>query len=95
MIDFEELINSGELNEEALRFDNPSFDTAIVGVDYYGRLIYDYDKMIFELMETDNITEEEAIDFIDYNTIRSLPYYGEYAPLIMIDNFFIMKHEIS
>ena len=37
-------------------------------------------------MEADNITEEEAIDFIDYNTIRSLPYYGENAPIIMITN---------
>ena len=48
------------------------------------RLVYDYDRMIAELMDKDNITEEEAIDFIDYNTIRSLPYYGDYAPNILI-----------
>lgn len=80
MISLEELMEYGEIHEEALRFDNPSFDTAIVGIDY--------DRMIAELMETDNITEEEAIDFIDYNTIRSLPYYGEYAPIVLIRNFY-------
>lgn len=88
MVDFDELMKCQEIHEETLRFDNPSFDTAVVGIDYWGRLIYDYDKMIVELMETDNITEEEAIDFIDYNTIRSLPYYGEYAPIIIIRNFY-------
>ena len=80
------LINEGLIAEDALKFESPSFDSAIIGADYFGRLIYDYDKMIIDLMEADNITEEEAIDFIDYNTIRSLPYYGENAPIIMITN---------
>lgn len=88
MVNFDKLMKCQEIHEETLRFDNPSFDTAVVGIDYWGRLIYDYNKMIVELMETDNITEEEAIDFIGYNTIRSLPYYGEYAPIIIIRNFY-------
>lgn len=88
MVDFDELMECQEIHEETLRFDNPSFDTAVIGIDYWGRLIYDYNKMIAELMEVDNISEEEAIDFIDYNTIRSLPYYGEYAPIIVIRNFY-------
>lgn len=28
-------------------------------------------------------TDEEAIEFIDYNTIRALPYYGECAPIVV------------
>lgn len=88
MVDIKKLMECSEIHEETLRFDSPSFDTAIVGIDYFGRLIYDYDRMIAELMETDNITEEEAIDFIDYNTIRSIPYYGEYAPIVLIRNLY-------
>lgn len=34
-------------------------------------------------MNDDKITEEEAVDFIDFNTIRALPYGGEKAPIIM------------
>ena len=82
----DELIDAGIIAEDALKFESPSFDSAIVGVDYFGRLIYDYEKMIAEFMETENVTEEEAIDFIDYNTIRSLPYYNENAPSIIITN---------
>ena len=85
-MNIDNLINEGLIAEDALKFESPSFDSAIIGVDYFGKLIYDYDKMIIDLMEADNITEEEAIDFIDYNTIRSLPYYGENAPIIMIAN---------
>lgn len=80
----DELIDAGIIAEDALKFESPSFDSAIVGVDYFGRLIYDYEKMVAEFMETNNVTEEEAIDFIDYNTIRSLPYYGDNVPIVMI-----------
>ena len=70
-------------HEETLVFDNPDFDKAIIGVTHDGRAVYDYDEMVYCLMEDDKISEEEAIDFIEYNTIRSLPYAGEYAPVIM------------
>ena len=40
--------------------------------------------MIFELMEDDNISEDDAIDWIEYNTLRSIPYAGEKAPLVMM-----------
>ena len=70
-------------HEETLVFDNPDFDKAIIGVTHDGKAVYDYDKMVYCLMKEDKISEEEAVDFIDYNTIRSLPYAGEYAPVIV------------
>lgn len=39
--------------------------------------------MIEHLIQEDDMSYEEAIDFISYNTIRSLPYAGEGAPIIM------------
>lgn len=39
--------------------------------------------MIEHLMQEDDMDYEEAVDFISYNTIRSLPYAGEGAPIIM------------
>lgn len=70
-------------HEETLVFDNPDFDEAIIGVTHDGKAVYDYDKMVYCLMKEDKISSEEAMDFIDYNTIRSLPYAGEYAPVIV------------
>ena len=71
-----------KLPDGAIILDNPSFDNSIIGITFDGRLIYQYDEMVKELMQDDEIDELEAIEFIDYNTIRALPYMGEKAPLI-------------
>lgn len=34
-------------------------------------------------MKETNLSEEEAIDWVNYNTIRALPYMGDRAPIIM------------
>lgn len=34
------------------------------------------------LVEEDGMTPEEAYEFIDYNTIRALPYMGDMRPEI-------------
>ena len=72
-----------DLPEEAIVFDNVAYDNSIIGVTTDNRVVYDYDKMIEELMQDEHWTYEEAIDWIDYNTIRSIQYAGENAPIIM------------
>lgn len=69
--------------EETVLFENPDYASAIIGISEDGRLIYDYDLMVQFLMGTDGMEQEDAIDFIDYNTIGSLPYAGEKAPVVM------------
>ena len=69
--------------EDLIIFENPDYDSAIIGVSEDDRVIYDYYKMIDFLMDTDGMDVYEAADFIDYNTIRALPYAGEGAPIIM------------
>ena len=69
---------------DTLVFDNPDFDEAIIGVTYDGQAVYDYWKMVESLMAKDNMTEEDALDFIHYNTLRSLPYAGSFAPIVML-----------
>jgi hypothetical protein len=39
--------------------------------------------MAEELAEDDNISFEDAMDFINYNAIRSLPYAGDRAPVVV------------
>ena len=72
-----------ELPEDAILFDNMSYDGSIVGVTTDGRVVYDFDKMVEELMQDEEWSYEEAVEWIDYNTIRSLPYAGPGAPIIM------------
>jgi hypothetical protein len=70
--------------ENAVVFDNPSFDTAIIGTTYDGRVVYSHEKMVDELVDKEGMTTEEAEDFISYNTIRSLPYI-ENPPVIVFN----------
>lgn len=70
--------------EDTAFFVKPYFIEAIVGISEDGRLIYDYEKMIDALMnEEEEFDETDAIEWIDYNTIRAIPYMGPCAPVIM------------
>ena len=62
---------------------NYSYDDALIGVTTDNRAVYDYDKMVEWLMRTEDIDSLEAMDWINYNTIRALPYMGEDAPIVM------------
>ena len=78
----------GEIAEDGLVYDNPSFDNSIIGTAD-GKVVYALDSMITEMMEDENISYEEAIEFIDYNTLRANPYY-ENAPIV-VENTDLVK----
>ena len=59
---------------QPLLFDNHAYDKSIVGIDESGSVVYDLDSMVEELMEDEGWTYEEAVEWIDYNTLRA------YAP---------------
>ena len=69
--------------ENFIIFENPDYDSAIIGITENNQVVYNYEKMIEYLIQEDDMDYEEAVDFISYNTIRSLPYAGEGAPIIM------------
>lgn len=77
----DEILN--ELGISAVVFESPAYLNAIVGISHDDRLIYDYDKMIDCLMQEDNMSYEEAMEFINYNTISALPYFPN-APIVLM-----------
>lgn len=74
------------INGCAVVFDNPSFDNSIIGMTIDGEVVYSLSKMIEELSSDDGISLEEAQEFIDYNTIRILPYIEQFRPVIVDDS---------
>ena len=63
--------------EDAIVFGAPGeseYDSALIGVTTDGNAVYDYDLMVEWLMNEYDWDEMEAIEWIDYNVIRSLPY---------------------
>jgi hypothetical protein len=69
--------------EDVKYLTNYSYDTALIGVTEDNRAVYDFEKMVEWLVETEGFTSEEAVEWIEYNTVRALPYFGEEAPIIM------------
>jgi hypothetical protein len=74
-------------DHKAVMFRDPSFKKALIGVGYQniGKgskyfAVYNYDLMVEGLMEEDNMTSEEAVDFISYNT---LGVGGDNFPVIL------------
>ena len=62
---------------------NYSYDDALIGVSEDGRAIYDYEKMVEWLMKEEDWSDEEAVEWIETNTLRAIPYMGSDAPIIM------------
>lgn len=65
-------------------FTSPSFVKAIIGISESGQLIYDYNLMILAAMEEMECECEDAIEWIEYNTLRSIPYMGDLHPIVMM-----------
>lgn len=62
------------------------FADGCIGITEDYQLVYSYDKLAESIARNDNISIEDAIDFIEYNTIRSLSYIqssGLIAPIII------------
>ena len=81
----EEHIGEGE--PLPVLFDDMAYDASIVGITEGGNVVYSLESMVDELMEDEGWTYEEAAEWIDYNTLRALPYASNMGnpPLILYD----------
>lgn len=87
--ELKDLLNELEYKDTVV-LENPSYLNAIIGITDDGALCYSYEKMIECLMEEDKMEQEDAMEFIDYNTIRALPYASSMGvrPIVVYDSFF-------
>ena len=77
----ERLLEAGY--EDVIVLENFSYDDALLGVTWDNRAVYDFEKMVEWLCSTEGFTYDEAVEWIDYNTIRALPYAGGAGPIII------------
>ena len=77
-----------ENDVQILLFSSPDYENSIMGISSDNRVIYDYDKMVEDLMTNENLSEIDAIEFIEYNTIRSLAYYEKSPIILQIKNYY-------
>ena len=87
--ELKDLLNELEYKDTVV-LENPSYLNAIIGITDEGALCYSYEKMIECLIEEDKMEQEDAMEFIDYNTIRALPYASSMGvrPIVVYNDFF-------
>ena len=81
-----------EEEDQPLLFTDHSYDNSIIGLTSEdGRAVYSYELMVQEFMEDEHCSEEEAREWIDYNTMRALPYgdKGHNPIVITLDREYI------
>ena len=71
--------------DDVVHFDGPEFDDGIIGVSSDDCLVYSYSKLVEALMKHNGWEETDAIEWLDFNTIRSIPYIHGKAPIIVYD----------
>ena len=68
--------------EDVVIFSNPSYASAFIVVSEDNRAVYSYNEMVKSLCKNDKMNELDAIEFIEFNTLRALPYYKN-SPIIL------------
>lgn len=63
--------------------DDACFDKSIIGVTDDDRVVYDLERMYEEYAEDEGCTLEEATEWVEYNTLRAIPYMGEKRPVVV------------
>lgn len=72
------------MEEDIVLFENYSYQSAFVGVTHDGRAVYDFEKMVEYLINEKGFEDElAATEWIEYNTLRSIPYAEEKAPVVV------------
>lgn len=70
--------------EDVTVFEDYDYADAFIGMSNDGRAVYSYDRMIEWLMLKENWSVDDAVEWIDYNTMRALPYYPN-GPIVVYD----------
>ena len=67
-------------------FINPNYAPAILGISTDNRVVYSHNKMVEYLMEINKDWDYiDAIEWIEYNIFKVIPYAGDYPPIIVYD----------
>lgn len=69
--------------DEIIAIDEEAFVDSLVGVTTDMRAVYDYERMAEEFSEHYGCSITDALEHIEFNILRSLPYFGSKAPVII------------
>ena len=71
--------------DDMLIFADPDYASAVIGISETGTLIYSHEKMVEWLMQNYELSETDAIEFIETNTIQTLAFGSGKCPVILYE----------
>lgn len=89
-----DMIQDEDILDQMIILEGDEFADGVIGITTDYHVIYSYEKLVSSLAKAykeENQSEEEAvlnaIEWLEYNTIRSLPYMEKdgLAPIIMYE----------
>lgn len=85
-----EHVDDENIVDKVVVLEGDEFADGCVGITIDNHLVYSYERLVESLVKNNNIPYEEAAEHIEFNTIRSLPYFANQG---LIDPFII--HEFD
>jgi len=74
--------------------DREDYYPAIIGIAKdRGHIAYSFDKLVECFVRSNNWTKEEAVQWVGHTLLRTLPNYGETAPVILDTNTITAKNK--
>lgn len=68
--------------------DREVYYPAIIGLARdLSKVVYSHSKLVKCSMKKNNWSYEEAEEWVNYKVEQTLPYYGEHAPIILMNKF--------
>ena len=95
----EDVIGGYDEDEAILLLEGDEFADSAIGISTDHNVIYDYDLMVQSLAkayreenDTDEEAELKAIEWIDYNTLRGIPYFQSQGIVPIIINRWVSEY---
>ena len=84
-----ELVPDDTENQDIIVLEGDEYADSAIGLSEDNHIVYDYEKMIESLMQQNNWTDTEAIEWIDYNLLGSLKSMHSQGkePIILMSRF--------
>ena len=68
--------------------DREKYYPAIIGIARdLSRVVYSFEKLVECFMKANDWDWDEAMEWVEVNVERTLPYYGERAPIILMNKY--------
>lgn len=87
-----DVVQDEDVLDQMIILEGDEFADGVIGITTDNHVVYSYDKLILSLAKTYKEEDQSdailnAIDWLEYNTIRSLPYMEKdgLAPIIMYE----------